>query len=92
LADNRFDRAWAEVMAKVWGGDESLRQKLISDPKAAFADFGAKIPDGINVVVIENAPGQVHFVLPLKPAELAVVSDSALTELYRACPGTVCAT
>jgi hypothetical protein len=90
---NQFERAWAEAVARTWKeGNQEFRKQLLTDPKAVFAKLGAPIPAGIDVVVIENTAGKLHFVLPPKPAELSEISDSKLTELYRACPGTVCAT
>lgn len=89
---NRFEQAWAEAVIRVWRqGDSAFKAKLLRDPKAAFKELGADIPHGINVKVIENTAGEVHFVLPPQPKELADITDQNLDELYRACPGTVCA-
>jgi hypothetical protein len=88
---NRFEQAWAEAVAKVWKeGSGEFRTKLLRDPKAAFAELGAEIPQGVDVRVIESSRSQVYFVLPPKPGELKDISDENLDELYRACPGTVC--
>jgi hypothetical protein len=89
---NRFEQAWAEAVVRVWQeNDATFRTKLLSDPKAAFAELGAEIPHGIQVKVIENSANQVNFVLPPRPSALEEVTDQNLDELYRACPGTVCA-
>src|SRR5690242_2474616 len=53
--ENSFERAWAEAVVRVWRqGDEGFRQKLLNDPKSAFAELGAKVPDGVEVHIIEN--------------------------------------
>lgn len=88
---NKFERAWAEAMTRIWTkGDVAFRRKMLEDPKAAFAELGAEIPEGVDIRVIERTSKNVYFVLPPKPDELTDLSDKNLDELYRACPGTVC--
>lgn len=88
---NKFERAWAEAMARIWTkGDKDFRRKMLENPKAAFAELGAEIPEGVDVRVIEGTAKNVYFVLPPRPEELENISDKNLDELYRACPGTVC--
>src|SRR2546423_15269519 len=88
---NQFERAWAEAMARIWShNDEDFKKKLIQNPREAFEELGAKIPEGVNVRVIENDAHTVNFVIPPKPKELEKLTDQDLSELYRACPGTVC--
>jgi hypothetical protein len=89
---NRFERAWAEVVAKVWyEGDQGFRERLLRDPKSVFAELGASIPADVTLTVVENTRQQITFVVPPKPEELSGLRDEAMSELYRACPGTVCA-
>ena len=61
--------------------DPEFRGRLVADPKAtACAFLGVAVPDGIDVRVIEEAPGEVVLVLPpegrrtLTPADLDRVS------------------
>lgn len=90
---NRFEAAWAELVARIWSErDEGARAKLIENARSVFAEQGAELPPGVEIVVIENSPNKLHFVLPPPPEELDRISDESLSELYRACPGTVCAT
>lgn len=92
-AENRFEAAWAELVSRIWSEqDPDARAELMRNPKAVFAELGADIPSDIEIVVIENSPTRLNFVLPPTPEELDKVSDQSLSELYRACPGTVCAT
>jgi hypothetical protein len=45
--------------------DESFRQQLIDDPKAAIGEeLGVEIPDGLQIRVIEEDPQEVVLVLP----------------------------
>jgi hypothetical protein len=88
---NRFEKVWAEAVSKVWNeGDAAFRHKLLTNPKAAFAELGAEIPEGVDLRVIESSRQNVYFVLPPKPEDLKDIEDQNLDELYRACPGTVC--
>ena len=88
---NKFERAWAEAVAKVWQeSDQTFRRKLLVDTRAAFAELGVEIPHGVEVQVIESTQKKMFFVLPPKPEELGEIADENLDELYRACPGTVC--
>ncbi len=49
--------------------DDTFRQLLVSDPKAAIhQEFGLEIPDYINVVVHESTVQDLHLSLP--PASL----------------------
>jgi len=89
---NRFEKAWATAVLRVWKEcDEDFRRKLVKDPRAVFAELGAEIPAGVHVKIIENTPTHLHFVIPPKPEDLDAITDENLDELYRACPGTVCA-
>ncbi len=37
------------------------------DPKAVLAERGIKMPDGIDVNVVENSDNTVHITLPVPP-------------------------
>lgn len=52
-----------EVIAQVWS-DESLKNKLLNDPKSVFAGYGIEFPDSIEVQVHENTSGLMNYVLP----------------------------
>jgi acyl-coenzyme A thioesterase PaaI-like protein len=45
--------------------DESFRQQLLDDPRAAISDeLGVEIPDALQIRVIEEDPQEVVLVLP----------------------------
>jgi hypothetical protein len=45
--------------------DESFRQHLLEDPKAAISEeLGVEIPDALKMRVIEEEPSEVVLVLP----------------------------
>ena len=48
--------------------DDGFRARLIADPKATIShEFGADIPDGVDVVVHEESVTSAHLVLPPSP-------------------------
>jgi hypothetical protein len=57
--------------------DPAFKAKLIADPKAAFAERGLKIPEGLTIEVHENTPNVFHLVLP-KTAASSALSDDEL--------------
>lgn len=52
-----------EALEQVWS-DESLKNRLLSDPKPVLTEFGLDIPASMNVQVHENTPSVLNFVLP----------------------------
>ncbi|MGF1470890.1 MAG: NHLP leader peptide family RiPP precursor [Rubrobacteraceae bacterium] len=62
--------------------DEELRQKLLSDPKAAIEqEVGARLPDGVEIRAVEETPETIYLVLPPKPevaSEGGELSDEEL--------------
>ncbi|MDP4676568.1 MAG: NHLP leader peptide family RiPP precursor [Candidatus Nanopelagicales bacterium] len=54
----------AAVVEKA-GNDATFRAALIADPKGALAEsFGVKVPDNLNVRVVEEGASEVVVVLP----------------------------
>ena len=57
---------WARLVAQVWA-DDRLKQRLLTSPAAVLKEFGATIPEGMEVRVVENTERVVHLTLPAKP-------------------------
>jgi hypothetical protein len=57
-----------EVIAKVWS-DESLKTKLLDNPKSVLAEYGLEFPPSMEVQVHENTSSLMNYVLPL-PSEI----------------------
>jgi len=57
-----------EVIAKVWS-DESLKTKLLDNPKSVLAEYGLEFPASMEVQVHENTSSLMNYVLPL-PSEI----------------------
>ncbi len=50
--------------------DESFRKQLIENPGAAIeAETGMKIPETVNIKVLEEDPQTVYLVLPQLPSQ-----------------------
>jgi nitrile hydratase alpha subunit len=57
---------WGQVVARAWG-DETYKQRLLSDPKAVLAEAGLPIPPNVTVQVHEATATHAHVVLPPPP-------------------------
>jgi hypothetical protein len=62
--------------------DESFRQRLIEDPKGAVEqELGARLPEEVRVVTVEETQDTIYLVLPSTPmagAEGVELSDQQL--------------
>jgi Nitrile hydratase, alpha chain len=65
MADKRMQ--YNQIVAKAWG-NEMFRRKLLKDPAGTLRDEGVDLPKGVEVKVVEDTPGRIHFILPVKPA------------------------
>jgi hypothetical protein len=62
------------LIARAWE-DEAFRETLLRDPRAAIEQAGLRLPENVDLRVVEKAPGMqleqevgVHtLVLPAKP-------------------------
>lgn len=64
--------------------DESLRQRLLADPKAALEEeLGTRLPDNIEVRVVEETAETIYLVLPSATpiVEVGELSDNELEEV-----------
>ena len=68
----------AELFAACWK-DDALKQRLMSDPKQALAEYGMDVPDGMDVKVLENSDNTVHITLPMAPDGHHDLSDDEIT-------------
>jgi hypothetical protein len=49
--------------------DDSFRQRLLDDPKAAVEqELGSQLPEGVEVRVVEESADTIYLVLPFAPA------------------------
>ncbi|WP_375515786.1 NHLP leader peptide family RiPP precursor [uncultured Nostoc sp.] len=66
-----------KLIARAWQ-DASFKQKLISNPRAAFEKEGIALPESIEVRVVEESPSTLYLVLPVQPSETAELSEAEL--------------
>jgi hypothetical protein len=66
-----LEAAWQKAITKAWD-DAKFKRALIDDPRKTLEKEGVKIPQGLNLVVVENEADRVHLVLPAKPSTLSV--------------------
>ena len=79
-------KRWTQLVAKTWK-DESLRQRLLSNPEDVLKEHGIKSPAGAQVRVLENNDKVIHFTLPARPA---VYSDELSDADLEAVAGGAC--
>ncbi len=73
-----------KIIAKAWK-DPAFKKKLLSDPKTAFAEMGIKIPEKVNVKVLEDTTMAYTFVLPASPTDAPKMNEKELLEIAAGC-------
>lgn len=73
---------YGQLIDKLWK-DEALKNDFIGNPKPILEkEFGAKIPDGVDIQVLEETEGKHYFVIPLNPAKYGdQLNDAQLEEV-----------
>jgi hypothetical protein len=62
--------------------DESLRQRLLADPRAALEEeLGTRLPEEVQVVAVEETADTVYLVLPLRSTEAQEAGELSDREL-----------
>jgi len=70
---------YQELMLKA-ATDDVFREALLRDPKATLVSlFGAPIPEGLNINVVENTSTELTLVIPPKLSD--VLSEEELDEV-----------
>ena len=70
----------AKAIARAWT-DAAYKTKLVSDPHAALAETGVKVPTGMTVKVVENTANTQHLVLPVAPGKAKEMSIDELEKV-----------
>jgi hypothetical protein len=68
-----------QIIAKAMK-EESFRQELLSNPKAAIErELGITVPPGVTIAVHQDTPTTLHLVLPMRePSPMWELSDAEL--------------
>jgi len=78
----------AEIISRAWS-DETFRQQLESDPKAALKDAGFPVPEGTAVSVTAESAETLTIVLPSKPKNLSELGEAELEAVAGGGPGAI---
>ena len=70
--------ALTELFAACWK-DDALKARFMADPKTVLAERGIKMPEGMDVTVVENTDSTVHITLPKTPDGHGELSDAELS-------------
>lgn len=71
-----------QLITKAWS-DPAFKELLITNPKAAIeAAFGIKVPDGVNLTVLEETDENLYLVLPKNPAESSVMENTVYAPMW----------
>ena len=76
-----------ELFAACWR-DDSLKARLMSDPKNVLTEHGISIPDGVNINVVENTDTDLNIVIPRTPGGAPSLSDAELSHAAAGCDNT----
>jgi hypothetical protein len=64
--------------------DDSFRQRLLDDPKGTIEqELGSRLPEGVEVRVVQESAKTIYLVLPVRSADLQTgeLSDQELEEV-----------
>jgi hypothetical protein len=76
-----MSNAYAERVIERAERDDTFRQQLMEDPRAAIsADLGIELPEDLEIRVIEEDPREAVIVLPAS-AEPSEVSEEQLSQV-----------
>ncbi len=70
------------LIQKLWK-DAKFKEEFLKDPKKHLGEvFGTKLPDDINIEVLQESKGKHYFVIPVNPADYGKeLRDSQLEEV-----------
>jgi hypothetical protein len=64
------------IVKKAWE-DPTFKQSLLADPKSAIRQsFGVELPEETELQAVAETPTRMYLVIPPKPEELRVASES----------------
>ena len=81
------EKEWQKVVTRCWT-DAKFKRALMDDPAKTLSQEGIKVPVGTNVVVVEDEPTRVHFVIPARPgagADMERAAAAAISHINPAC-------
>jgi len=71
--------ALEKIYERCWE-DEAFKKRFLENPAQVLAENNFEVPEGVEVKVVENAPGTINIVLPVNP-KLAELSEDELEQV-----------
>jgi nitrile hydratase len=71
-----------------WYKSEAYRSRVVREPRAVLAEFGLRLPDGVEIVVHDTSAESRHMVLPMRPAGTDDLAEDDLVRLVT-CEGLI---
>ena len=70
-----------KIVALAWK-DDGFRRKFLADPKQQCeSHLGTKLPATLKIAAYQEDENNLHFVIPMKPANLGELSDEDLEKV-----------
>lgn len=70
MDQDTLDQKMGQLWARCWS-DASFKAQLLADPMGVLQAQGLDVPAGLQLVVLEDSPTQVHWVIPARPSQLS---------------------
>ncbi|MNR26970.1 Nitrile hydratase, alpha chain [compost metagenome] len=65
-----------KIIQRAWE-DNSFKELLLSNPKAALKEFGVTLPDNVGLKAMEETDTEFVLVIPTNPAKVLVASNGS---------------
>lgn len=64
-----------------WYKSPEYRARVVREPRAVLAEFGTRLPDDVQICVVDSTADMRYIVLPLRPAGTERLSEDDLVTL-----------
>ncbi len=64
-----------------WYKSEAYRSRVVREPRAVLGEFGLGLPEDVEITVWDSSAESRYFVLPLRPADTAALTEDELAQL-----------
>src|SRR3954465_4988450 len=64
-----------------WYNSAEYRARVVREPRRVLAEFGTRVPDDVEIRVVDSTADMRYIVLPLRPAGTERMSEEELTAL-----------
>ena len=64
-----------------WYKSPEYRSRVVREPREVLAEFGTRLPDNVEIRVVDSTADMRYMVLPLRPANTAGMSEEQLAAI-----------